>query len=240
MFLSDVVLVKHRQVNVHMNPYTNGDYLATRRSKRERDHVTGSYRAIWERQEGKCFYCGLPILRDQEQRLIEVDHDAPRKSDRWAYVHTRCLASDVVFMSEDDLRTNADPSILVENAYSQSERMDKMFLPLGDYFQRSNDQHIALTFEKVGEILGAQLGKKACTRRFWTRTDEKSISWCWSDNGYTIDRLELEKETVHFRKLKTQTSSVTIPEVFLHSRVPNEAKLEFENHCSYLIKKYGL
>lgn len=55
-----------------MNPYIDGDYVEHRSKEKQVFNVTGVYRSIWNRQRGKCHYCGNSILRDEEKVLVET------------------------------------------------------------------------------------------------------------------------------------------------------------------------
>ena len=60
--LADTLLVVHPKMILDANPYIHTDYMEDRLHTREMQNVTGRYLAVWERQEGKCYYCGRPIL----------------------------------------------------------------------------------------------------------------------------------------------------------------------------------
>ncbi len=60
--LADTLLLTHNKVKTNINPFTERDYAESRTHEREIQNVTSAYRAIWERQNGKCYYCGRPII----------------------------------------------------------------------------------------------------------------------------------------------------------------------------------
>ena len=61
--LADTVLLTVKKPKTNENPFTNRDYHENRLHTRDISNITGPYRAIGERQEGRCYYCGRPILQ---------------------------------------------------------------------------------------------------------------------------------------------------------------------------------
>lgn len=54
--LADTVLLTLKKPKTSENPFTNRAYHENRLHTRAIHNVTGPYRAIWERQEGCCYY----------------------------------------------------------------------------------------------------------------------------------------------------------------------------------------
>ncbi|WP_144064152.1 hypothetical protein [Faecalibacterium sp. An58] len=69
--LADTVLLTIKKPKTNENPFTNRDYHENRLHTREIRNVAGPYRAIWERQEGRCYSCGRPILVDLQKSDAE-------------------------------------------------------------------------------------------------------------------------------------------------------------------------
>lgn len=97
-FLSDALLIDYYAVKTKMNPYIDLDYMESRTHERQILNATGIYRAIWNRQDGRCHYCGHRILRDEEKALVEVEPVRSRFASRMAYVHKRCLYCSVDYI----------------------------------------------------------------------------------------------------------------------------------------------
>lgn len=239
--LADVITVRHNCVKTNVNPYIEADYINVRTEGRASHNVTGVYRSIWNRQQGKCFYCGKTILRDQEKHLIEADTSRKSHAAKMAYVHARCLDSSIDYIDTDTLPDTAlDMMELIRHFENSITPAGRKFLQLQRYFYKATKNSITLTFDELEDILGFKLGKSKSDPRYWYRTGFMNISQCWLDNGYEIFRLNTEKEKVTFHLMRKEVSGLDIPESLTGQRIPAEAKYELENYFAYIIKKYGL
>ena len=240
-YLSDTILVRHNKVKTNMNPYIEREYLEWREQTRAIYNVTGIYRAIWNRQEGKCYYCGRPFLRDQEKMLTVINSDAVGKVHKYGYVHLRCMDIAVDIVETDTLPySTADIMSLLEHLQNATRPQGQKFLPLSEFFRTCNKSSVTMTFAEIEKILGWKLGKSAKQRSWWHRTGFENISQSWLDNGYEIRNLHIDRRKVVFHRVSMNTSSVNIPDVFITERIPDAAKYELENYFAYIIKKYGL
>jgi len=239
--LEDTILIRHRPVRTNLNPYIESEYLNWRTHTREIYNVTGLYRAIWERQDGRCYYCGCRMLPDQEKMLVTVDNTTVKKVRQYAYIHSKCADCSVDYIDTDTLpETITDVMALLEHLSEDTRQKGQKFLPLGEFFRSNTKLSITMSFSEVEGILGFPLGKSAEQHSWWTRTGFMNISQCWLDNGYEIKKLSIDKKRVTFHQTKKNLSSVDIPDLFFTRRIPDEAKYELENYFSYIIKKYGL
>lgn len=243
-FMADTLLVDYFAVKTNMNPYIDLEYIEKRTQERQILSASGVYRAIWNRQDGRCHYCGHRILRDEEKALVEVAPDQVRMVLRMAYVHKRCLYS-----SFDYIDAGLPPSSLtdimklLEQLDERRKPVGQKFIALSEFFRTCNKNSITLTFKQLEDIMGDKLGATALRKEFWYRTGFLCISQCWLSNGYEIKTLHLEgKRRVVFNLTckSKNTSSVEIPEIIKYGRIPNDAKYELENYFRYIIKKYGL
>lgn len=243
-FLSDVLLVDYNPVKTNVNPYIETEYLESRTNSRAILSASGVYRSIWNRQNGRCHYCGQRILRDEEKALIEADGSRTRMAARMAYVHKRCLQGSFDMIETNVLpETQTDVMALLHDLDTVQKPHALRYRPLSDFFRTCNKNSITLTFKQIEEIMGEPLGKTALRKEFWYRTGLGNISQCWLENGYEIKRLHLEERlrvTFILTSENQHTASVDIPEVFLNERIPDDAKYELENYFRYIIKKYGL
>lgn len=239
-FLSDVLLIQHDRVRTKFNPYIDKDYLELRAESRAIHNVTGVYRSIWNRQDGRCFYCGRPLLKDQEKCLIEVDGRQRKKAMRMAYIHARCLQGSIAYVDTDTLpETAIDTMELLEHFQNETVVMGQKFLRLSEFFCTFNKNSVTLSFDDIENILGWKLGRSKLEKQYWYRTGFMNISQCWLDNGFQIHHLNIEKQKVTFHQTRKEMLSLDIPDVLMR-RIPTEAKYELENYFSYIIKKYGL
>lgn len=243
-FLADTLYVDYTPVRTNINPYIDMAYLEKRTQNRKIMGAVGIYRSIWARQDGKCYYCGRRILRDEEKALVEVGHSQPSFAARNAYVHSRCLECSVEFIdTELPPSSITDVMELLKVLDGGKKPIGQKFHALSEFFRICTKNSVTLTFKQIEEIIGEPLGATAQRKEYWYRTGFSCISQCWLDNGYEINRLHLEgKQRIVFRLTakSRNTASVVIPEVLLYGRVPNEAKYEIENYLQYIVKKYGL
>lgn len=243
--LSDTLLVNYyHPVKTNVNPYIDVEYVESRTKERQILSVTGVYRSIWEKQEGKCYYCGKRILWDEEKVLTEVDASAVRRADRMAYVHERCLDSSLDYIDTDVPPSSiTDVMTLLEQLDSKRKLVSIRYLPLSEYFRTCEKNSVTLSFKEIETIIGTKLGATARTKQFWLRTGFNTISQCWLENGYEIKALYLEdRPRVRFvvTSESKDTGSVDIPPVIRYQRIPTKAKYELENYFQYIMKKYGL
>ncbi len=99
--LSDTLFYQYGPVWPGMNPYTDTTYLSKRYRNRQIQSVTGSYRAVWEKQGGKCHYCGRPILPEEKKALVDVNPTHSYAVRNKAYVHWRCTSGSLDYIDSD-------------------------------------------------------------------------------------------------------------------------------------------
>ena len=79
---------------------------------------------------------------------------------------------------------------------------------LGEYLSRQRSDSCALTFSKVEEITGDSLPKSAREYRPWWGNDKTHVqARGWMNAGWKFERLELEKERVHFARIDSGVPS---------------------------------
>lgn len=242
-FLADTLLIDYYAVKTAMNPYVDLEYFEKRGKDRQVVNATGVYRSIWNRQAGKCHYCGQIILRDEEKTLVEVNPRKSRFAARMAYVHARCLQGSFEHIDSGFLPASlTDVRELLEQLESKGKISEDKYYKLSKYFRTCEKDPVTLTFSEIESIMGESLGTSARRKEFWQRTGFLSISQCWLENGYTIKKLSIKDRQVEFQlpTKKNNVSKVAIPEVIRYEEIPDDAKYEVENYFKYIIKKYGL
>lgn len=242
--LSDTLCIDYTPVRTNANPYIDLDYIEFRTSQRKMLSATGVYRAIWNRQDGHCYYCGRRILRDEEKALVEVDESQTSFVRRNAYVHKRCMECSIEYIDTELPPSSIDDVMeLLKTLEGKKKPMSQKFHALSEFFRTCGKNSVTLTFKEIGEILGEPLSATAYRHEYWYRTGYSCISQCWLDNGYEIKNLHLEdrpRVVFHVTSQSKETGSVEIPDVIKYNRIPSEAKYELENYFQYIIKKYGL
>ncbi len=250
--LSDTLLLTHNKVKTNVNPFTERDYTEVRTHEREIQNVTGPYRAIWERQSGKCYYCGRPILVDQPRTTVQLDLRQPPSIRNSAYVHKMCVPNEfeVVRTMEDIslLRQYDVYSILEGIATGHPKRIKKEITPswkhykLKQYFASCTAASVTLSFADIEKINGVPLPASAAKHRDWwyPRDNCNQIAEAWITEGYTMKSLDLQKKKVTLRRQDEGVSKLIIPEILTSGKIPDNAVFELETHMEYIIAKYGL
>lgn len=259
--LSDIPLINYEPVAVKMNPYTDAGYFESRTHEKAIQHITAKYRPIWNRQGGKCKYCGRYILPDQKRTLVPINLFEPMSFENSAYVHERCKENELDYIgymeNPHDLRTTDVMGLLEEVArIREHRRHDKIsyiknkWLPgdtiwthvlLKRYFAISVENEITLTFKQIEEIEGKKLRPESKNAEFWSERKKsyKTIADTWKSEGYELEKLDLPNEKITLRRINPK-SLLKIPEELTRQKIPADAIFELETHFSYIIDKYGL
>lgn len=251
--LADTLLLTHNKVKTNINPFTERDYAESRTHEREIQNVTGPYRAIWERQNGKCYYCGRPILNDQPRTTVQLNLRNPPSIRNSAYVHKMCVANEfevIKTMEDISLLRPYDVYSILEGIASEKPkgRMKKPITPawkhykLKMYFASSTAASITLTFKMIEDIDGAALPPSARKNNDWwyPRDNCNMIAEAWISEGYMMHSLDIKKEKITLRRKEEGVSRLVIPEVLTQGKLPDNAIYELETHMEYVINKYGL
>lgn len=251
--LADTLLLTHNRIKTNANPYVDRDYTESRTHEREIQNVTGAYRAIWERQNGVCYYCGRAILTDQPRTTVQLNLHRPPSVRNSAYVHKMCVANEfeVVQTMEDIsvLRPYDVYSILEGIASGQRLRRvkkeirpDWKHIKLKEFFSKAIAASVTLTFEMIEEIEGQALPASARKNKDWwyPRSNCNQIAEAWITEGYYMHALDLNKGKVTLRREEDGVSKLIIPKVLTSGKLPDNAVYELETHMEYIINKYGL
>lgn len=92
-----------------------------------------------------------------------------------------------------------------ENEKSNS-RLSK-FENLSAFFAEMKKDNITLSFSEIEKILGFELSPSAReVKQYWSNSDSHSIAQCWLRYGYKTYAVDLQRETVSFRKLRNAVS----------------------------------
>lgn len=242
-FLADTPPIRHSQVWSLANPYVDTAYMEKRTNERQIQNITGVYRSIWERQGGKCHYCGRELLREERKVLVEEFPACSRYAARMVYVHERCQHGSLEYIDTAELPFSIeDANEMLTQLEGARKRKDLRLQVLKEYFRFLCMDSVTLTFGEIEDIIGESLGESSKHNSFWTRTGFDNLSQCWLENGYRIKHLDISGKTVAFEKesLRRNYEKLHIPEVIRRGQIPEEAKYELSNFFKYIIRKYGL
>ena len=244
--LEDVVLVEHKKIDTKKNIFLDSEYFSERLNLQEISKVSGKYKAIWDRQAGKCFYCDKKINPDQPRRIIFKTLSKDKTIRNMAYVHEFCVDDEIIFVDSDlvHLRDVDVYQIIhdIQNADKIKQRKRKsIYENLFEYFANCTKVTFSLTFKEIENILNFKLCSSAYNHTcYWYRKGTGLFSNNWLDNGYVIQKLYLDKQKVVFKRVKKKSSKLIIPPALLSSKIPDSAKYELEHFFEYILKKYGL
>lgn len=254
--LQDTLLITHNRIKTNANPYAERDYAEHRTHAREIQNVTGRYRAIWERDGGRCYYCGRPILNDQPRTTVPLDLKKPPSVKNSAYIHKMCAVNEFIqikTMEDITLLRPYDVCKILGDISEQAEPKpyyrtkkaitpDWKHYPLKQYFSTKRAASVTLTFKKIEQIDGRPLPMSARKNRDWwyPRENCNTIAEAWITEGYTLFHLDMAKEKVTLHRAQDGMTRLEIPDVLLEGKLPENAVYELEAHMKYIIEKYGL
>ncbi len=252
--LADTLLLTHNKVKTNANPFVERDYTESRTHAREIQNVTGPYRGIWNRQDGKCYYCGRYILPDQPRTTVQLNLSQPPSIRNSAYVHKNCVASEfeIVHTMEDiSVLRPIDVYSILEGIAAGVDRPKRIkreiysgwkHFKLKEYLSQETAASITLSFSDIEKIDGAPMPQSARKMRDWwyPRNNCNTIAEAWLTEGYSLHSLDLGKEKITLRRDEEGVSKLTIPKVLTVGKIPDNAVFELETHMDYVIKKYGL
>ncbi|MBR6013458.1 MAG: exodeoxyribonuclease III [Selenomonadaceae bacterium] len=259
--ISDIPLINYEPISAKMNPYTDAGYFESRTHEKAIQHITAKYRPIWNRQGGKCKYCGRFILPDQKRSLVPINLFEPMSFENSAYVHECCKENELDYIgyteNPHDLRETDVMRLLEEVARIREKRthnkisyIKRKWLPgdtiwthilLKRYFAISVEEKITLTFKQIEEIEGKKLRPESKKAEFWLEQKKsyKTIADTWKSEGYELENLDLENEKITLRRLNPK-SLLKVPDELTRQKLPADAIFELETHFNYIIEKYGL
>ena len=190
-------------------------------------------------------FCGKPIIKDQEKCIIYKTYTKINQLEDMAYVHKFCKDDELLYIDTDIVHLNNSKLSIILKDIEKTSPMPKnkswKFRALEDFFNKSNTTPITLKFSDMENILGFKLCNSAYKHpAYWYQIRKGTISNCWSNQNYEIQKLDIEKNKVTFRKVINKLSKLNIPQIFLTNKIPNGAKYELEEFFKYITKKYGL
>ena len=254
--LSDTLLVaSYEKVLLNKNPYIDTEYFQRRQERKAIVGVTGRYLDIWKRQQGRCYYCGRPILPDQARDVVQLAMDKPATVANLVYLHKLCkpnkltvqeVLGDVSVYTHRELAEGAQEIITALGPEAREKlpgplRANWPFMPLKKWFAERSEASITLTFQEIERILGRKLSPsvRKYTSRWYTRPDRNVMAEAWVTEGYKLFKVDLEREKATFHRARDGVSHIKIPEWLSAGKIPDRAVAEIENFFLFIKKKYG-
>ena len=210
--LEDVILVSHRRIDTKKNIFLDEEYFENRTQMQDINKVSGDYKTIWNRQNGKCYYCGKDINVNQPRKLVIKNITSIEK-----------VISEI-----------KDPKII--HLLTKKSKYSK----LSEYFANCNKYTFCIKFSEIEKIIDNKLCDSLYKyESYWKLKGQGLISNCWLENGYQLKKLYLKEKKVTFIRIKKVSSKLSIPDELL-GNLPDNAVNELNQYFNYIIKKYGL
>lgn len=259
--LASLDISKHPPCRVTMNPYLDEEYLLTLQHRRDIQKVSGQkYKAIWNRQEGKCAYCGQEMLPDQDLDIVEKNIGRGQGIRNLCYIHRHCI-HDILIDVDGLPEEHLDLISMLTDITADEPDTNSPYWELSNFFRTCDKSPVSLTFSQIEGILGDKLSWEAYFfDAFWLddfpgheemwlgypfhffTPEERQfcISDAWVKQGYAVKALHVDERRVVFRRVRQNTSGLEIPKALISKRLPDAAVQEL-NHCfEVIIRKYGL
>ncbi|HEM5265345.1 TPA: HNH endonuclease, partial [Streptococcus suis] len=86
-------IVRHTKVRENANPYLDIDYFAQRTFNHGMKRLTGRFKLVWKKQDGRCHHCGLPMELGEDREIfvkVPKSKGGVEEVDNMAYVHSYC------------------------------------------------------------------------------------------------------------------------------------------------------
>lgn len=246
MHLKDVMLTSHQPMKTKANPYLDIEYFDERLGTNDISKANGKYKAIWERQNGRCYYCGEPIGTNQEKKIVFKRLSTDKTVKNMAYIHASCECDEIVLCHADIENPNElDVFDIVQEVIDKdvAPRKNKKLVYglLEEFFDNCLKTNFTLSFAQIEKIMKRKLCESAYKyTSFWYKKGRGTLPDSWQSHGYGISKIDLKNKKVAFKKVQKENSKLKIPEVFLTDDIPNEAKYELEQFFDYIKKKYGI
>ena len=264
MRLEDMQPAVHQPVKTTFNPYLDHEYYDSLIIRRDINKVSNEkYRAVWQRQQGQCYFCGHPMLPDHELDIIQIRTGSDKSTQNMAYIHKRCAN---ICTTEQDADMNKEALNVVEileHVLNENVQNDDPYYYLRLFFYECKKSPITLTFSEIEKIIGDELDMEAyfCeafwydkapgfTSELWVgefpfhaiRPAERihCIANAWISQGYIIQRLRLLDQRVIFRKKAHGVSGISLPRELFEKKLPKNAVYEIEDFIKTTLKKYGI
>ncbi|TKX45570.1 GIY-YIG nuclease family protein [Halorubrum sp. SD690R] len=90
----------------------------------------------------------------------------------------------------------------INGSYQDTTGYQGKYLPLKQYLQTVDENHLKLSFSEIEEILGFGLPKSAHKFDAWWSNGSKPHSYAWLDSGWKVSDYSFSNQTVQF--IRTQ------------------------------------
>jgi hypothetical protein len=240
--LSKIPITNHMPLDVNRNPFIDTDYFEALSKEREIQNAAGKYRAVWTRQEGRCYYCGTPILADQNRCIVAMNINEPAIGSNMAYIHAHCADSELDYVKTSDLcYYPSELAALLEKLGNKEVYTEKRyrFEALKTHLWAQTKPNVTMSFKSIEKILGFKLPKASENKEWWFRRWGGGISEAGYASGYSPQRVDFVKRRITFKRNENEVVLFKVPEAFTHGKIPEGAAAELTSFFEYIRGKYG-
>ena len=167
-----------------------------------------------------------------------------------AYIHKICRQSDLMYCYTQDDVEGMSP-LEVENMllYAGAEKKIKQKLKgewkyrrLQDYFEKKRGKEFSLTFAKLEKISKHPISEtmRKDRNRWYRRKGVNTMPDAWEEEGFYIEKLDLEKEIVVFKRRVMGKAKLEVPKVLLEEEINVHVKEEIEHYLRWIVQAKGI
>lgn len=238
--LVDVLLIKAKTIDINKNYFLEKWYFDGLEERREIDNVTGRYKELWDRQNGKCAICNKNILSHHPRKVIFKRLSKDTTINNLMYIHKACQDSELTYIYADVGEINARTTMDIINEIQEIEDGNRIidkpskFDNLKVYFQKESKKKVTLTFTGIERIIGTKLCKSAYQNQNYFYNKD-NIAKAWTSQNYRITKFDFENQKITFEKTKRQKAAVPIPK-FMFEPLNQQETVELES----ILKKFAV
>ena len=242
--LVDVILIKAKKIELKKNYFIEKWYFEGLEERREIDNVTGRYKELWNRQNGKCAICNRNILPHHARKVIFKRLSKDTTVNNLMYIHKLCQESELTYIYADIGEINARTTMDIINEIQEIEDGNKIidkpskFDKLKVYFQGEKRRKFTLTYSGIEKILGSKLCQSAYKNKAYFYNND-NIAKVWTSQNYHITAFDFENKKITFEKTKRQKAAVPIPK-FMFEQLNQQQTVELENFFKKFAIKHKL
>lgn len=238
----DTILVEERTIDLKRNIFLDREYFKNIEEGRDIQNCIGRYRKIFDRQDGKCYFCSKDIMPYDEKMIIYKKSSKDKTIRNMAYIHKQCENQVLknVNVNEDIGAAITLKELLNEFNNEKKRKKSSKFKKLFEYFHNINKKSVQLSFKTIEKILNFNLCSSAYKyRSYFLNNKPGMISEAWINNGYKIRSLDIKNQKIVFEKIEYKRK-LNIPDQLYRKDLSTDAINEANDFFMHFIEKYRL
>lgn len=242
--LADTVLIPESRIDASKNIFLNREYFTEIENNKEIQNCVGKYRKIWDRQDGLCYICSKRIQMEQRKSIIFKKAFNDKTIKNMAYTHTYCKDSIVKYVDigkEDITAINLKELLSDIEGKNNNKIKESKFKNLTAYFHNLRKNSVILSFKEIEKIVNFKLCNSAYKyKTYFLNNKEGMISESWISQGFKINKIDLEKNKIEFKKFDFSRKKIIIPKFMYRTNLQQEMLEETRKFFLHLQEKYRL